>query len=362
MKLLISSLFLASFAISCGKAPSSTSRVSQGSIVGGREIEYNTNDEIASASAYFKTKKGATCSGVVIANRVVLTAAHCLEKSVPEAIHVGEIRLNRFPVKKTIIHKDYNPKTLANDLGLIILESNIEMPFRPIRILDSHSRLAEGTPLTVAGFSPFTRNQRQDIFEALSYKIMYDYTEDDHRLRKQTVLAFESRNRDPKKVMFAQLMGGICPGDSGGPTFIHVNGRPFLYAINSFISSHMIQEKKYYDCEMFGASSIVASYRSWIEEEIRGLQGPQFQKTQVAPPAEAQKCGQAILDTFGLFEQEYLDNSCKSSSSVTSYLQGLVDDCRKSCSGQFDAYVHCRFMELGIRKFVRKAENTCSGR
>ena len=365
MKFTLSFLILGVVAVGCGKKSIHSGSVSSGNIVNGNEVEYNTNDEVASATVYFKNKNGSTCSGVLISERAVLTAAHCLNASTPEIVHIGYIITNpniqadnQFKVSKTILHESFDGKTLANDIALIILEKNVNLPYRPIRILDPSKKFEAGVPLTVLGFSPFTRSMRQDIFETFSYKILYNYTQDANKLRRQNVIS--NRNLEAeKKIEFVQVMGGICPGDSGGPSLVYLKGVPYLYGVNSFISSSQVQEEKYYDCEMVGASTVVASYRNWIESKLRGLPPPQIHKVQADINPNDQRCGNKILQSLGLFEERYSDNTCQNPEAVTRYLQGVVDECRNNCNESISLYVNCRYLEKGIRKFANKAKEAC---
>lgn len=337
----------------CGKSTENI-EISESAIIGGREIEYNLNNDLASSTIYFKNKKGSNCSGILISKKAALTAAHCVYKSTVEEIYVGKIDSSmKLKVSKTIVHDKYDDKTLDNDIALILLEKELSFPGRPVKILEPETNLETGTPLKVLGFSPYSKQLKWNFFEMFEADITTTYEEGLSKLREQWVTLLEYY--PPYKVEFAQPWGGTCSGDSGGPTFIMNMNTPYLYAINSSVVASKAN-KELSDCEMTGISTLVSPYKDWIKKHLKQFV-PQYENLS---KVEGNICGKGILASMDLFGEVYYDDQCRDAGEVTNYLQKIVDECRSICSKDFPEMMYqCRYMELGIKSFVRKATSTC---
>jgi len=71
------------------------------------------------------------CTGSIISKTAILTAAHCNPKMQDEVIfgtndNSQQHSQGNIPIKKIILHADYNETTYDNDVAIIILESNIK--------------------------------------------------------------------------------------------------------------------------------------------------------------------------------------------------------------------------------------------
>ncbi|NXS08969.1 PRS55 protease, partial [Neodrepanis coruscans] len=80
------------------------------------------------------------CGGTIISALWILTAAHCFAEELPLdlTVVVGKIDLN-FPLEvhkpdSLILHENFNKRSLANDIALILLSSPIEFSQEKIPI------------------------------------------------------------------------------------------------------------------------------------------------------------------------------------------------------------------------------------
>ncbi|MGV1050291.1 MAG: S1 family peptidase [Solirubrobacterales bacterium] len=107
-----------------------------------------------------------SCTGTVVAPRVILTAGHCVEDiesgtiapAAGFAVATGVANLNQVAkvdisfVSQALVFPGFNPGKLQGDAGLLILTSPVSAPAIAIATAPDAGLLAAGTPLTIAGW------------------------------------------------------------------------------------------------------------------------------------------------------------------------------------------------------------------
>lgn len=229
-------------------------------IVGGQEASPNQFPWLAGleAPSWF-------CSSSIISEEWVLTAAHCVDGASSWDVILGSHNLDAFSEPHRIVassangilHPDWNPNTLANDIALIKLDSPIEFNdyIRPA-CLPAYSDASDnlvGESVTATGWgklsdSSFSRAAK--LHFAAGIPVMdNDICNSNYGIITDGHLCIDSTGGH-----------GVCNGDSGGPLNLPLaNDRYHTVGVASFVSS--------LGCEsgLPHGFTRVTEYLQWIE-------------------------------------------------------------------------------------------------
>lgn len=214
-----------------------------------------------------------TCSGTLIAPRVVMTAAHCVEGVEAGAFLVlfgnnvsGAITRT---VSETWVHPGYRPVNAEdppdNDLAMLLLSDSPPPGVEPIAHLPNSLRISSadiGHPLEFVGFG-LTETGKSGEKMTVTNDLGYVCTQPGGCLVGGVYRAAENticQDQDP---------GGPCSGDSGGPAFIVRGASEYVAGVTSY----GVQ-----DCHYFGCSTKVDENQALIDEFARGRPGSACQQ------------------------------------------------------------------------------------
>ncbi len=207
---------------SCGKTSSENPIVIKSSIIGGTEV---TRDDYESLSVVGLRDKTTTCSGTLVSEDLIVTAAHCVSKWQPKTrTGVSKRKIVTTPVifysyKKEVMHtyirmdqveifpaEDYDDEA-NKDLAVVKLKEKAPLGYKAVPILSPDYSIQRNSELLLVGFGYRDEFNNDDNFNLprAPHKIKIPFVE----------------VRDTK-IVVSQEHGKIGSffGDSGGPAYL----------------------------------------------------------------------------------------------------------------------------------------------
>lgn len=219
------------------------------------------------ARLYYEGKLlSSICGGALIGKRLVVTAAHCVAKT-PWRLEVriggNEVQTESLPiirVQRVLVHPEFNTKTLANDIAILVLDKDgSDKPSAFLGLNRDSDVPAFGQETTVLGFGNTSTlgilraNELREVHVPVLNTLTCKGLDGLYGGISENVICagdLQSGGRD------------ACQGDSGGPLI--AGDRPVLVGIVSFGDS----------CGQKNAPGIytrVSSYVAWIDEQQKRI-------------------------------------------------------------------------------------------
>ncbi len=195
--------------------------------------------------------RGGVCSGIVLSERAVLTAAHCVSGSTEVRVHFknGNGASALIPVQSVIIHSSYVADAVSSrrksiDLALLRVSSSLSPRFSPAPLSSAVPRAGE--TVSIAGYGQSRENSHGSMgtYRSADIPVVEPY--------------------GPGRLLLWMSAGGnagACHGDSGGPVFS--SGR-----VSAAISWTRGKHGK--DCGEFTQGVLLGPQRGWIDATLNG--------------------------------------------------------------------------------------------
>lgn len=192
--------------------------------------------------------RGGTCSGVVIAPTVVLTAAHCVSKGKRYAVSYREGDSPQLQNVATVARNPgyHRSKKVSVDIALLRLQVPLPPRFQPLQLMDASASdsPAVGSSMTLLGFG-MSRDRDESSMGTL-------------RKAKVTVLPKQYKSYFRLGRSGDDLL--ICQGDSGGAVLDGAVLAGIVYASENAKRGSM--------CGKSAQAIRIAPQRIWIDKTL----------------------------------------------------------------------------------------------
>lgn len=258
--ILVGSLSLALIACAPSKNPSAQSSLASqesDSIINGQPIEVGS-ELLQSVVAIYDAATGQLCTGSLLPNNIILTAAHCIGP-IPEAMYIvfgtelnSQAQIRRAHSIKVSEYWETRRNSMLDtgDIALIHFKGSVPQGYKPATLLPSQKILRPGTQTVLVGFG-----YNDGVNKSGAGQV------------RHTTVKIADPNYSMTEVKLDQTQGtGACHGDSGGPAYVKIGSRYYLWGI----TSRGVDDAND-DCSKYSAFTNALAYRAWISRNASKL-------------------------------------------------------------------------------------------
>jgi secreted trypsin-like serine protease len=224
------------------------------------------------------------CTGALIHENYVMTAAHCLHGKKPQDLLIvfGLHRLddtenstsviNRRAIK-LIVHENFYLDSVFNDIGLIKLNVSVKSSKHISKIclpkpFDSKLQNIDSYAL-VAGWDKRNSLALQQTW----LKVADAVTALDEKICRKYIKKLPDNYTNYFYCAFGTKSNGCCMGDSGTPLLLVINQKHYVYGLLSFVLAQYEESKGSVDCISSAPSYFIklAPYYEWLAKKMSDL-------------------------------------------------------------------------------------------
>ncbi len=255
-------------------------------VINGQPAEDTTAEYAATVGLRYKVSGNffsptPSCTGTLISEDTVLTAAHCLTevkgfKVNPTKADAVRIMFGQdstsdlwVAVSEVSVHPGYNPSSLENDIALARLAGPAPAGFEPVPALPASLGLTAadvGTDLDFVGFG-YSNLSKTDIGVKLHNVLPLGALGCPTNVYPGCFPGAPTDTQFSYSQVDQGQVEGPCNGDSGGPAFIQRGGVSYVAGITSYGDG---------PCTDYGVSTTVDAFEGYINAFVGegGTPGP----------------------------------------------------------------------------------------
>ncbi|ACA18781.1 peptidase S1 and S6 chymotrypsin/Hap [Methylobacterium sp. 4-46] len=262
----VSTRFLSVLAAAAASLPALFGAGGAGAVVLG-EIERDPNG-LRGSVVRIESTTGEMCSGSLIDQDLVLTAAHCVMHRAGYWVVVTDrgFRQRRLRAVAAAMHPDFVSGTTpedqpGTDLAILKLSERLGPDFQPLT-LRGGGGISAGDPVSIAGYGVVAENRRGTARVLRQARLV---SLGDLQVANTVTVVADRRS-------LAETAGaGACLGDSGGPILKGSAGSYQLVGVVSWSSGAAQQGRVRTACGGFTAVTPIARHTDWISARAADL-------------------------------------------------------------------------------------------